>query len=84
MSTGESKPARSVHHSTSAPVGRARDGRKTARYDNEVYQLKNSLITVETGPVGLILHIERGYYSEYIGPVPVATVDAIREVANAG
>jgi len=50
--------------------------------DSTEIELANSRVTIETGPVGPIARVETGYARYYAGPLPDATVQALKEVAG--
>lgn len=69
----------------------ARDRRKAAHHDDEPinqetteFVLANSVIYLEAGPVGVIARIDHPSRTEYAGPLPDATIDAIAEVSIDG
>lgn len=74
-----------------SPPGRARGAREgaperpTRGTDLEPpareLELANSVVTLERGPGGPIARIERVGATDYAGPLPPETVDALREVA---
>lgn len=68
---------------TANATGRPKAAHGTNR--KETIQTANALVTVERGPAGAVARIERttdGYTREYAGPLPEATVDALKEVAG--
>lgn len=84
----------SAHPSTDSPTYPGRDRREATQYDGseqadnkaplnaESLQLKNTTVVLEHGPAGTIGRVERGGRTEYAGPLPSATVQALREVST--
>lgn len=49
--------------------------------DVATFDLAHSTIVLEDGPAGPVARIERSGRTEYAGPLPEETVDALREVS---
>lgn len=83
-----------AHPSKDSPAYPGRDRRKPTHYDRsesadnkaptdrERFVLANSTVTLERGPAGPVARVERDGVTDYAGPLPRATIDALREVSR--
>jgi len=72
-------PPMSTKRDRSRPAGSHDSERRNA---TEEYELVHSIVRVEYGPAGAIARIDRPDGRDYAGPLPRATLQALREVSE--
>ena len=54
---------------------------ETSRIAHSTLTLAHSVVELEAGPAGVVARVDYGDRVEYAGPLPDATVAALREVS---
>lgn len=74
-----------MNRATERPDARGqRDRRKVSDDRQREFELAHSTVVLEYGPVGVIARVDRGETTDYAGPLPTSTIDAMAEIAGEG